>query len=104
MPARNVALVGAGNIASHHVPAYRQFADAVELVAVCDLDEALARKRAAEVGVEQVYTDVDALLHDVACDALDICTTPDQHAPIAFAAIEAGRHVLIEKPFALSLD
>jgi predicted dehydrogenase len=104
MPALKVALVGAGNIASHHVPAYREFADEVELVAVCDLDEALARKRAAEVGVERVYTDVDALLQDVACDALDICTTPDQHAPIAFAAIETGRHVLIEKPFALSLD
>jgi predicted dehydrogenase len=104
MPALRVALVGAGNIASHHLPAYRQFPDDVELVTVCDLDEQLAHKRAAEVGVDRVFTDVETMLRDVACDALDICTTPDQHAPIAFAAIEAGKHVLVEKPFALSLE
>jgi predicted dehydrogenase len=104
MPAVKVALVGAGNIASHHLPAYRQFPNEVELVAVCDLDEALARKRAAEVGTDHVYTNVQTMLRDVACDALDICTTPDQHAPIASAAIEHGKHVLVEKPFALSLD
>jgi predicted dehydrogenase len=104
MPALKVALVGAGNIASHHLPAYRQFPHQVELVAVCDLDEGLARKRAAEVGVDRVYTDVATMLREFACDALDICTTPDQHAPIAHAAIESGRHVLVEKPFALSLQ
>lgn len=104
MPALRVALVGAGNIATHHLPAYLQFPEQVELVAICDVDEALARKRAAEAGVDRVYTDVATMLRDVACDALDICAPPDQHAPVAHAAIEAGRHVLVEKPFALSLD
>src|SRR5262249_32823817 len=103
MGALRVALVGAGNISSHHLPAYVRFRDQVELVAVCDLDEALARRRAREAGVERVYTDVDSLLREVACDALDVCVTHDQHAPIALAAIEAGRHVLVEKPFALTL-
>jgi predicted dehydrogenase len=101
--ALRVALVGAGNIASHHLPAYQQFPDQVELVAICDLDEELARARAKEAGIGQVYTDVGAMLREVACDALDICTTPDQHAPVALAAIEAGKHVLVEKPFALTL-
>jgi predicted dehydrogenase len=103
MPALRVALVGAGNIASHHLPAYAQFPDQVELVAICDLDEGLARRRAHDAGVERVYSDVDTLLREVACDALDICVTPDQHAPVALAAIETGRHVLVEKPFALTL-
>jgi predicted dehydrogenase len=98
-----VALVGAGNIASHHLPAYIQFPNEVELVAICDVDESLARQRAKEADVESVYADVASLLRDVACDALDICVTPDQHAPIAHAAIEAGKHVLVEKPFALTL-
>jgi len=98
-----VALVGAGNIASHHLPAYRQFPQQVELVAICDLDETLARKRANEAGVDEVFTEVGGLLRNVDCDALDICATPDQHAPIAHAAIEAGKHVLVEKPFALAL-
>lgn len=103
MPALRVALVGAGNIASHHLPAYAQFPEQVELVAICDLDEGLARRRAHDAGVERVYTDVDTLLREVACDALDVCVTPDQHAPVALAAIAAGRHVLVEKPFAVTL-
>lgn len=104
MPALRVALVGAGNIATHHLPAYDQFRDEVELVAICDLDETLARRRAAEAHVEHVYTDVATMLAEAGCDALDICATPDQHAPVAHAAIEAGKHVLVEKPFARSLD
>src|SRR5438552_1090285 len=102
MPLR-VALVGAGNIASLHLPAYLQFPDQVELVAVCDLDETLARRCAGEAGVEQVYDDVARMLREVECDALDICATPDQHAPIALTAIASGKHVLVEKPFALTL-
>jgi predicted dehydrogenase len=43
------------------------------------------------------------MLRELEFDALDICTTPDQHAPVALAAIEAGKHVLVEKPFALTL-
>jgi predicted dehydrogenase len=103
MPALRVALVGAGNIAAHHLPAYAQFPEQVELVAICDLDEELARRRAREAGVERLYTDVDSLLREVACDALDVCVSHDQHAPIVLAGIEAGRHVLVEKPFALTL-
>ncbi len=102
MPLR-VALVGAGNIASHHLPAYLQFPDQVELVAVCDLDEALARRCAGEAGVEQVYGDVTRMIREVECEAFDICATPDQHAPITLTAIAAGKHVLVEKPFALTL-
>jgi len=98
-----VALVGAGNIASHHLPAYRRFPDEVVLVAVCDVNEGAARKRAQEAGVEPVFADVAMLLREVDCDALDICATPDQHAPIVHAAIAAGKHVLVEKPFALTL-
>jgi predicted dehydrogenase len=104
MPALRVALAGAGNIAALHLPAYVQFPEQVELVAVCDVDERLARTRARDAGVERVFTDFDAMLREVACDAVDICTPHDLHAPLAHAAIEAGRHVLVEKPFALSLD
>lgn len=98
-----VALVGAGNIASHHLPAYLQFRDQVELVAVCDVDPELASRRAREADVDRVYVDAEAMIREVACDAVDICTPPDQHASLVGAAIEAGRHVLVEKPFTLSL-
>jgi predicted dehydrogenase len=98
-----VALVGAGNIASHHLPAYRQFPDEVVLVAICDVNEGAARERAQEADVGRVFADVATLLREVDCDALDICVTPDQHAPIAHTAIAAGKHTLVEKPFALTL-
>src|SRR4029078_10091638 len=80
-----------------------QFPDEVELVAVCDLNEDLGRARAREAGVEHVYRDVATMMREGECDALDICTTPHKHAPIALAAIELGKHVLVEKPFALTL-
>jgi predicted dehydrogenase len=70
---------------------------------VCDVDEGLARRRAEEVGVERVFTDAETMISDVACDAVDVCTPPDQHAPLVRTAIEAGKHVLVEKPFTLSL-
>jgi predicted dehydrogenase len=98
-----IALIGAGNIASHHLPAYLEHRDRVRLVAVCDLDEAAAPRRAAEAGLTQVYGDAERMLRDAAIDAVDICATPDQHAPLALAAIEAGKHVLVEKPFARTL-
>jgi UDP-N-acetylglucosamine 3-dehydrogenase len=98
-----VALVGAGNIASHHLPAYARFPDRVKLVAICDLDESLARRRAAEADVPSVFADAETMIRGVDCDAVDICAPPDEHAPLARAAIEAGKHVLVEKPFAPSL-
>jgi UDP-N-acetyl-2-amino-2-deoxyglucuronate dehydrogenase len=99
-----VGLVGAGNIATHHLPAYLQHPEALELVAICDLNEELAAARALEAGVAHVFADVRATLRGVEIDALDVCTIPDQHLDVALAGIEAGKHVLIEKPFATSLD
>lgn len=98
-----VALIGAGNISKHHLPAYRDFPEQVRLVAVCDVDEGVARERAREAAVEAVYTDAERMLREVEADAVDICTIHDQHAPLTLAAIAAGKHVLVEKPFACSL-
>jgi predicted dehydrogenase len=98
-----VGLVGAGNIASHHLPAYVDHPEALELAAVCDLDQALARRRARAAGAAAVYTDAVAMIREVELDAVAVCTIPDQHSNIGMAAIEAGKHVLIEKPFAVTL-
>ena len=98
-----VGLVGAGNIAAHHLPGYLEHPDRLELAAICDLDEALAARRAREAGVRAVYTDAQTMIRDAGIDAVDVCTVPDQHLPVARAAIEAGKHVLVEKPFAITL-
>jgi predicted dehydrogenase len=99
-----VGLVGAGNIATHHLPAYLEHPGTLQLVAICDVNEDLAAARAREAGVEHVFADVEALLRDVDVDALDVCTIPDQHLNVGLAGIAAGKHVVIEKPLATSLE
>jgi len=101
--ALRVGLVGAGNIATHHLPAYVEHGEALELVAVCDLDEDRARHFAQTAGAPQVYTDAESMIREASVDAVDVCTVPDQHFSVARTAIEAGKHVIVEKPFAVSL-
>ncbi|HEU4702828.1 MAG TPA: Gfo/Idh/MocA family oxidoreductase [Conexibacter sp.] len=98
-----VGLVGAGEIAGHHLTAYREHPDRVQLVAVCDISREAAQRRASEAGGVQVFTDVDEMLRTAEIDAVDICTVHDTHAPMAIAAAESGRHVLVEKPMACTL-
>ena len=99
-----VGLIGTGSISRMHLPGYQLAPDDVRLTAVCDIREAAAREFAAEAGVEAVFGDAEQLLEQSDVDAVDICTIHDQHAPLAIAAARAGKHVLLEKPMAVSLD
>jgi predicted dehydrogenase len=99
-----VALIGTGSIARAHRRAYERFPDVVQLAAVCDVNEDAARAFAADTPAVAVYADPDELLARAPVEAVDICTPHDTHAPLAIAAAEAGRHVLLEKPMATSLD
>jgi sulfite reductase beta subunit-like hemoprotein len=91
-----VALIGAGNVASFHLPAYVEHRDEVELVAVCDVDERAAAARARQGGACSVYADLETLLREEEVEALDICTPHDLHAEHAIAAAEALVEVFIE--------
>jgi UDP-N-acetylglucosamine 3-dehydrogenase len=96
------ALIGCGNIGARgHAPAYAQIA-AVELAAVCDVDETAARRVAAATGAEACL-DYRRLLDRPDIHLVDICTPTDTHAAIALAALAAGKHVLCEKPLAPTL-
>jgi predicted dehydrogenase len=99
-----VGLIGAGNIAEHHLRAFIEFPEIVHLAAVSDRVVARAERLAAASGHEpRVYSDTAELLRSDDLDAVDICMPHDAHAPIAVAAAEAGLHVLVEKPMATSL-
>lgn len=100
----NIAMIGAGGVARFHMPAYQHYADQVRLVAICDPYEPHARRWAGEIGVSAVYTDVRRMLDEVDCDAIDLCAIHDCHAELAILALEAGKHVLVEKPMACSLE
>jgi predicted dehydrogenase len=101
-----VAIVGTGGIANgKHMPALSKQPQ-VEMVAFCDIIEERAQKAAKEYGVEgaKVYTDYRQLLEDKSIDVVHVCTPNDSHAEISIAAMEAGKHVMCEKPMAKTAE
>lgn len=96
-----VALLGCGGIAKGHIAAYQRMHDQCELVYCVDVDEPKARAF-AEQGQCRWSTDYRSILDEV--DAVDICTPPHLHAPMAIAAAERGKHVLTEKVMAITLE
>jgi predicted dehydrogenase len=94
-----VGIVGAGAAAQlSHIPAYGRLSNA-RLVAVCDSDGGKARRVARHFAVPMAIEDYRELLNLEDIDAVDICAPNYLHAPVAIAALEAGKHVLCEKPF-----
>ncbi len=95
----NVAVIGAGywgpNLA-RNLRASREW----NLAAICDLDIDRARKVADAVGGAPVTNDLSAVLSDPLIDAVAIATPARTHHPIALAALDAGKHVMVEKPLA----
>ncbi|WP_123041010.1 Gfo/Idh/MocA family protein [Cohnella candidum] len=98
-----VAVIGAGSISEVHFAGYDQNPEAT-IVAVCDLNEERAKAKADKYKAEKVYTDYRELLADPGIDAVSICTWNNSHAEIAVAALEAGKHVLVEKPLCKTVE
>ena len=103
-----IAFIGCGWIAGSHIAALKNQPD-VEIVAGCDLIPGKAAKFFADAGVEGVKTDYAShkeMIDDKSLnlDAVTICTYNCQHAAPAIYALENGLHVLLEKPFTVTLD
>ena len=94
-------IVGAGMVARYHAQAIAVTTGA-RLVATCRANAARAAEAAAELGVP-CETSLEALLNRPDVDAVCICTPSGRHAEQAIKAARAGKHVLVEKPMALSL-
>ena len=99
-----VGLVGTGGISNRHMIPYLDRPDRVRLTAVCDVVESLAQEYAKKAGVEAIYLDFNEMLRDADIDAVDICTGHSSHAPLAIAAAKAGKHVIVEKAMAHTLQ
>ena len=100
-----VAIVGTGNISVSHIQGYLAFPDRVKIVALVDIypEKAEEKKRLYELDAD-VYDDHLKVLGREDIDLIDVCTPPYVHAQIAINALNAGRHVLVEKPMAASLE
>jgi len=94
--------IGASNIAERVIASLRKI-DGQELVAVCSGSAARAQQFAAEQGLASAHTDLATFLKEGAFDAVYISSTNEQHAAQTRAALDAGCHVMCEKPLAMSL-
>ncbi|MGD9518639.1 MAG: Gfo/Idh/MocA family protein [Armatimonadota bacterium] len=94
-----VGIIGVGQIGKHHVDNYSKIPGA-EIVAIADINQEEARRVAESIGVTHVFNDFRDLLAMDEVQAVDVCLHNNLHAPVAIAAMEAGKHVYCEKPLA----
>lgn len=99
----NIGVIGAGSISEYHLGPYANNPETA-IYAICDLNEERAKLKAEKYGVVKIYTDYRDLLADPAVDAVSICTWNNSHAEISIAAVEAGKHVLVEKPLCKTVE
>lgn len=99
----NFAIVGCGRIAKFHLEGILE-TKGTTLKAVSDLDLRKANKLVTSNPGVDVYQDYQEMLLDQSIDVVNICTNHQSHFEIALAALEAGKHVIIEKPITLSLE
>jgi len=98
-----VGVIGVGQMGSRHARVYSQLPN-TELVAVADPQAERAKAIAKELGVRRVYTDYRELLALPEVQAVSICTPDDVHREPVIHALQAGKHVLLEKPLATTIE
>lgn len=95
------AVVGTGFVGPFHVDAVRRGGYG-EVVVVAGSDLERTQRKAQALGVARATSDLASILDDPEIDVLHICTPNDTHVDIARRALEAGKHVVVEKPLALT--
>jgi predicted dehydrogenase len=96
-----VAIVGSGKIADDHASQIQRI-KGCEIVGVCDREPLMARQFYERFPVKQHFSDLQELLSETRPNVVHVCTPPQSHLGIAKVCLEAGCHVYVEKPFALS--
>jgi predicted dehydrogenase len=94
------AIVGTGFVGPHHIDAVRRGGYA-DVVAIVDRDPDRGPRKARALGVERAVLDLAVVLGDPSIDVVHICTPNQTHVELARAVMEAGKHVVVEKPIAI---
>lgn len=94
-----IGVIGVGFGARVQAPAFE--AEGFEVAAICSRRKARVRDAAASLGIPRAYTDYRKMLEEPDLDAVSIVTPPNLHHDMTMAALDAGKHVLCEKPFAM---
>ncbi|MDD3692477.1 MAG: Gfo/Idh/MocA family oxidoreductase [Oscillospiraceae bacterium] len=104
MSKTKIGIIGTGSISTVHIDAYKKNPD-VELYAFCDINEKRLREMGQRYDVTRLFTDKDEMLRSLPeLDAVSVCTWNCAHEPCVIAVLEAGKHVLCEKPMATSAE
>jgi UDP-N-acetyl-2-amino-2-deoxyglucuronate dehydrogenase len=101
-PDFRIGIVGCGRISQFHIDAIEKV-DGLTLAAVCDVDKGRARAAGDKAGVPW-FTSLDAMLKGAELDIVAVCTPSGLHPDHGIAVAKAGKHVVSEKPMALSLE
>ncbi len=98
-----IGIIGCGGVSSAHADAYQRLPEECTLHAVCDPVQANANRLGDRLGVQTRYADYHDLLADERIDVVSVCVPHFLHAPITIDAAKAGKHVICEKPMALTV-
>lgn len=104
MKRTKVAILGAGFITDIHLESYHRFVPEAEIVAVYARDAAKAKAFAAKHHIAQWYDNIDDAINKSGCEVVDICLPNYLHAEATLKAAAAKKHVIIEKPLAVTLE
>jgi predicted dehydrogenase len=94
-----VAIIGAG-VGVEHLVGYALNPRTYDVTTICDLDRQRAEGLAGLLTTARSVTDVDQVLADARIDLVSVCTPPFTHLDLSLRALEAGKHVVVEKPVA----
>jgi UDP-N-acetyl-2-amino-2-deoxyglucuronate dehydrogenase len=105
MTLKRIAIIGTGGIANAHIEAYLTFKDRCEIVALCDIypDKSAQTKEKYNLKCD-IVSDYHDLLSREDLDLVSVCTPPFTHANISVDFMNSGKHVIVEKPMASSLE
>ena len=99
-----IAVIGVGSISSSHIAAYKKNPN-VELYAFCDINEDRLKRQGERFEITRLYTDEATMLRELPeIDAVSVCTWNSEHAKCTIMALDAGKHVLCEKPMAMNAE
>lgn len=82
---------------SRHLPIYREMPN-IELAACCDLNEAALNETCDQFGIPGRHTQLESMLEDPSLEIIVVVIRPERHIPVSRRCVEAGKHVLVEKP------
>jgi len=98
-----IAIIGCGKVADQHVQAIHRIPDC-EIVSLCDRELLMAKQLGGRFGVSECFSDLQEMLQATTPDVVHITTPPQSHFSLARQCLEAGSHVYLEKPFALTTE